>query len=205
MSAGSLSVVQICGVQVHGDLIHSPLFELHTMSEPWPFVAWGMDVIGPIKPATSNGYRFNLVAIDYYTMWVEDKTFKSMTKKAMVDFVHSNIICQFGIPKVIITDSGVNLNSNSMEEVCQQFKITHQKSTPHRPKANGEVEAANKNIKKILRKMGQGFRHWHEQLPFALLGYRTTIRTSVDATPYLLGQEISFVPDEPFVKKACTG
>ncbi|XP_015166286.1 uncharacterized protein [Solanum tuberosum] len=29
-------------------------------------------------------------------------------------------------------------------------------------------------------------RGWHEMLPYALLGYRTTIRTSVGATPYLL-------------------
>ncbi|XP_070020387.1 uncharacterized protein [Nicotiana sylvestris] len=34
--------------------------------------------------------------------------------------------------------------------------------------------------------MVQGFRQWHEKLPFALLGYHTTIRTSVGATPYLL-------------------
>nr|XP_016451046.1 PREDICTED: uncharacterized protein LOC107775782 [Nicotiana tabacum] len=72
------------------------------------------------------------------------------------------------------------------KEVCEQFKIEHHNSTPHRPKANGAVEAANKNIKKILRKMIQGSRQWYEKLPFALLGYRTTVRTSVGATPYLL-------------------
>ncbi|XP_070002281.1 uncharacterized protein [Nicotiana sylvestris] len=64
--------------------------------------------------------------------------------------------------------------------------MTHKNSTPYRPKANGAVEAANKNIKKILRKTIQSSRQWHEQLPFALLGYRTTVHTSVGATPYLL-------------------
>ncbi|XP_070028873.1 uncharacterized protein [Nicotiana sylvestris] len=34
--------------------------------------------------------------------------------------------------------------------------------------------------------MVQGSRQWHEKLPFVLLGYRTTVRTSVVATPYLL-------------------
>ncbi|PHU00075.1 hypothetical protein BC332_29862 [Capsicum chinense] len=34
--------------------------------------------------------------------------------------------------------------------------------------------------------MVQGSRQWHEKLPFALLGYRTTVRTSTGATPYLL-------------------
>ncbi|XP_049381273.1 uncharacterized protein LOC125845787 [Solanum stenotomum] len=29
-------------------------------------------------------------------------------------------------------------------------------------------------------------RGWHETMPYALLGYRTTARTSIRATPYLL-------------------
>ena len=51
---------------------------------------------------------------------------------------------------------------------------------------NGAVEAANKNIKKILRKMIDKYRGWHEVLPYALLGYRTMVRTSISDTPYLL-------------------
>ncbi|XP_070039773.1 uncharacterized protein [Nicotiana tomentosiformis] len=34
--------------------------------------------------------------------------------------------------------------------------------------------------------MVDNYKQWHEKLPFALLGYRTTIRTSTGATPYLL-------------------
>lgn len=172
--------------QIHGDLIHSPPSELHPMVVLWPFVAWRMDVIGPIEPKASNGHRFILFAIDYFTKWIEAITFKTVTKKAVVDFVHSNIICRFGTPRTIITDNAANLNSNLMKEVCEQFKIVHHNSTPYRPKANRAVEAANKNIKKILRKMVQGTRQWHEKLPFALLGYRTIVHTSIGATPYLL-------------------
>ncbi|XP_070013574.1 uncharacterized protein [Nicotiana sylvestris] len=51
---------------------------------------------------------------------------------------------------------------------------------------NGAVEAADKNIKKILRKMVENHKQWHEKLPFALLGYRTTIRMSTGETPYML-------------------
>ena len=73
-----------------------------------------------------------------------------------------------------------------MKKVCEQFKIVHRHSTPYRPKENGDVEAANNNIKKIHRKMVEGSRQWHEKLPFSLMGYRMTVRTSVGATPYLL-------------------
>ncbi|XP_070030867.1 uncharacterized protein [Nicotiana tomentosiformis] len=34
---------------------------------PWSFTAWGMDVVGPLEHAASNGHRFILVAIDNFT------------------------------------------------------------------------------------------------------------------------------------------
>jgi hypothetical protein len=51
---------------------------------------------------------------------------------------------------------------------------------------NGAVEAANKNIKKIVQKMVKTYKDWHDMLPFALHGYRTSIRTSTGATPFSL-------------------
>ncbi|XP_070002673.1 uncharacterized protein [Nicotiana sylvestris] len=156
MEKDCFSFVRKCNqCQVHSDLIHASPLELHPMSALWPFVAWGMDVIGPIEPKAPNEHRFILVAIDYFTKWVEAVTLKAVTKKVVVDFVHSNIICHFGIPKIIITNNAANLNSHLMRE-------------------------------KILRKMIQSSRQWHEKLPFALLEYHTTVRTSVGATPYLL-------------------
>ena len=45
---------------------------------------------------------------------------------------------------------------------------------------------ANKNIKKIIQKMTVSYQDWHEMLPFALLGYQTSVRTSAGATPVSL-------------------
>ncbi|XP_070014383.1 uncharacterized protein [Nicotiana sylvestris] len=57
--------------KVHANMIKVPPNELNATSSPWPFAAWGMDVIGPIEPTTSNGQWFILVVIDYFTKWVE--------------------------------------------------------------------------------------------------------------------------------------
>ena len=73
-----------------------------------------------------------------------------------------------------------------MDQLCQQFKIQHHNSAPYWPKMNGAVEAANKNVKKILSKMTETYKDWHEHLPYALCAYRTSVRTSVGATPYSL-------------------
>ncbi|XP_015054867.1 uncharacterized protein K02A2.6-like [Solanum pennellii] len=112
-----------------------------------------MDVIDLIETSASNGHKFNLVAVDYFTKWVETASSKLVTKKVVADFVSNNLICRFGVPESITSDNSANLNTHYMREICEEFKITHQNSTAHCPQMNGAVEAANKNIKKILRKM----------------------------------------------------
>lgn len=73
-----------------------------------------------------------------------------------------------------------------MEDLCNQFKIKHSNSTLYRPKMNGAVEVGNKNIKKIIEKMTVTYKDCHEMLPFALHGYRMSVRTSTEATPFSL-------------------
>uniref|UniRef100_A0A2N9ICK3 Integrase catalytic domain-containing protein n=1 Tax=Fagus sylvatica TaxID=28930 RepID=A0A2N9ICK3_FAGSY len=107
-------------------------------------------------------------------------------KSQVTRFVKNNIICRYGMPEMLITDNASNLNNRMMDQLCQQFKIQHHNSAPYRPKMNGAVEAANKNVKKILSKMTETYKDWHEHLPYALCAYRTSVRTSVGATPYSL-------------------
>ena len=143
-------------------------------------------MIGEIKPTASNGHRFILVAIDYFTKWVEAASFTFVIKNVVARFIKQNLICWYGIPKRIITNNGTNVNNTMITALCEQFKIQHHNSSPYRPKMNGAVEAANKNIKKIIQKMTVTYKDWHEMLPFSLHGYRTTARTSTGATPYSL-------------------
>jgi len=96
--------------QILGDLIRVAPNELNVTNSPWPFATWVKDVIGPIEPAASNGHRFILVAIDYFTKWVETSSYKFVTKKVVKVFVRNNHICRFGIPESIIVDYGANLN-----------------------------------------------------------------------------------------------
>ncbi|KAL0559086.1 hypothetical protein IC582_003676 [Cucumis melo] len=187
MESDCIKYVRRCHkCQIYADKAHAPASPLHVLTAPWPFSMWGLDVIGPIKPKTSNGHRFILVAIDYFTKWVEAASYKSVTKQAIVKFIRKDIICRYGLPERIITDNGKNLNNKLMEELCNQFKVKHSNSTPYRSKMNGAVEAANKNIKRILEKMSVTYRDWHEMLPFALHGYRISVRTSTGSTPFSL-------------------
>lgn len=73
-----------------------------------------------------------------------------------------------------------------MDALCEIFKIEHHNSSPYRPKMKDIVEAANKNIKKIIQKMVKTYKEWNEMLPFALHGYRTSVHASTGATPFSL-------------------
>ena len=109
-----------------------------------------------------------------------------MTKSVVARFIKKEIICLYGLPERIISDNGLNLNNDMVTEVCTRFKIRHYNSVPYRPKMNGAVEAANKNVKKIIAKATKTYKDWHKKLPFALHAYRTRLRTSNGATPYSL-------------------
>ena len=57
--------------QTYGDVSHLPSMELQEMTSPYPFVVWGIDIIGEIRLKASNGHRYIIVAIDYFSKWVE--------------------------------------------------------------------------------------------------------------------------------------
>ena len=73
-----------------------------------------------------------------------------------------------------------------MDTLVQEYGIQHYRSFAYRPQTNGAVEAAKKNIKRILRNMVDTSRDWSEKLHFALWAYLTSFRTSTGATPYSL-------------------
>ena len=49
-----------------------------------------------------------------------------------------------------------------MKQICEQFKIKHHNSASYCPKMNGTVEAANKNVKKIMTKITNTYKDWHK-------------------------------------------
>ncbi|WRX11880.1 Ribonuclease H domain - like 10 [Theobroma cacao] len=64
---------------IYANRIHAPPAPLHVFTTPCPFSMWGIDVIKLITPKASNGHRFILVAIDYFTKWVEAASYANVT------------------------------------------------------------------------------------------------------------------------------
>jgi hypothetical protein len=67
MKKDAADFVKTCHTcQVQANLIHTHPTSLQNMVTPWPFHTWGLDLIGPINPA-SGGYIWILVATEYFT------------------------------------------------------------------------------------------------------------------------------------------
>jgi len=90
----------------HANLNHVSPSKLYSMTSPWPFSVWGINVIGRIAPKVSNGHKYILVAIDYFTKWMEEASYSVLKAKHVARFLENNIICQFVVSQEIISDNG---------------------------------------------------------------------------------------------------
>ena len=129
------------GSQLYARQPHMPAQELKTIPITWPFVVWGLDMVGPFKTAPG-GYTHLLVAVDKFTKWVEAKPIKNLDGATAANFLWG-IISRFGIPHSIITDNGTNLSQGTVEEYCDQHGIRLDLASVAHPQANGQVERTN--------------------------------------------------------------
>ena len=74
-----------------------------------------------------------------------------------------------------------------MVELAAKLGLSHDSSTPYYPQANGQVEAVNKVLKRMLQRMiGVHKRRWHLILYSALWAYRTSVKNATGFTPFQL-------------------
>ena len=86
--------------------IHQPRGILNQLSSPWPFSQWGLDIVGPFPKAVGNR-KYLLVGIDYFTKWVDVEPLANIKDVDAKRFVWKNIVLQFGVPCVLISDNGL--------------------------------------------------------------------------------------------------
>ena len=91
--------------QRFGNVQRLPAERLTTLAFPRPFTQWGIDIVSPLHRCKGQ-VKFLLVAINYFTKWVEAKALSTITKAEIQSFVWKNIICRFRIPRMIISDNG---------------------------------------------------------------------------------------------------
>jgi hypothetical protein len=163
--------------QFHAKQIHTPAQALLMIPPSWPFVIWGVDILGQF-PKAVGGYRFLFVAIDKFTKWPDATPVVSLTQGAAIAFLKS-IVCRFGVPSHIITNNETQFTSRLFQEYCEGIDTQLCFASVAHPKSNDQVERAHAEILRglktrtydCLKKHGA---NWVNELPSVLWGNRTT-------------------------------
>ena len=120
------------------------------MTAPWPFAQWGLNIIS-LFPTAARQLKFLVVGIYYFTKWVKAKALATITEANVRNFVWKNIICRYGIPRVLVSDNGKQFDNNSFRSFCSELGIKNHYSSPAHPQANGQVEVTNRSLLKIIK------------------------------------------------------
>jgi transposase InsO family protein len=105
----------------------------------------------------------------------------------MIEFVKKHIIYRFGIPQTITTYQGTQFTSSEFRDFAESMGIKLLNSSPYYSQANGQAEASNKIMIKIIqKKIDQKPRRWHLVLNEALWAYRMAPYGATQTSPYEL-------------------
>ena len=138
-------------------------------------------------PIAVRQLKFLIVIIDYFTKLVEAEALATITEKNVRNFVWKNIICRYGIPRVLVSNNGKQFDNDAFRDFCSQLGIKNHNSSPTHPQANGQVEVTNRSLLKIIETRLEGAKGiWPDELPSVLWEYKMTIRTPIWETPFRL-------------------
>jgi hypothetical protein len=157
-----------------------------------------MDLVGPLPVAQGN-CKFAVVAIYYFTKWVEAKALANIKTPTIQKFFWQNIICRFGVPRELTVDNGKQFDCYSFKEYWKTLGTHAKFSSVYHPQSNGAIERANglifSGIKKCLFDQKKG--KWVDELPKVIWSHNTTISRVTGFTPFhlLFGTEV-MTPEE---------
>ena len=88
----------------------------------WPLMRWGIDIIGEL-PAAMGNLCYAVIAVEYFSKWVEAMPLVNVTSKNVQKFLWQNIICRFGIPHEVKVDNDTQFDKGGFKKFCEDLGI----------------------------------------------------------------------------------
>jgi ribonuclease HI len=157
------------------------------IQQTWPLQRWGLDLLGPLPPAQGN-LKYVVVAVEYFSKWIEAKPLATITLVTIQKFFWQNIVCRFGVPKAITVDNGTQFDAENFKDFYDQIDTKIHFASVRHPESNGLVERANgiimTGIMKLIFNQPRG--KWPDELIKVVWSHNTTISRSTGFTPFKL-------------------
>jgi len=148
-----------------------------------PFQRIGVDLIGPIIPASSSGKRYVLTIVDYATRYPEAVALSGISTVEVAEAL-CTVYSRVGIPAHIVHDQCSQFTSEVMRETSCLLSIKNLVNTPYHPQCNGLVERFNGTLKAMLKKLcAERPKDWDRYLESVLFAYREVPQESTGFSP----------------------
>ncbi|GKD85676.1 reverse transcriptase domain-containing protein, partial [Tanacetum coccineum] len=123
----------------------SPRAEEPTTESNSYYVSVAILQAGPLLEGPDK-VKFLIVAVDYFTKWIEAKLVATITGNQIKKFIWDNIVCRVGLPGEIIFDNGKQFKDNPFKDWCEKLCIHHHFASVKHPQTNGLPFGRKKRI-----------------------------------------------------------
>jgi len=131
--------------------------------------------------------KYLVVAIEYFTKWIEAEQVAQITAHKVQHFVWKNSVCRFGIPRRLGSDDGTQFTRQQLGKLCTELGIKQVFASVEHPQTNGQVESANRVLLRGLkRRLDKAKGTWAEEVPRIVWAYHTTPQSTTKETPFSL-------------------
>nr|GEW05065.1 reverse transcriptase domain-containing protein [Tanacetum cinerariifolium] len=186
MHRDARTLIRACqDCQVHKPVLRNPQQKLTSITSPWPFYKWGIDIDGTFLEGPWK-VKFLIVATDYFIKWIKAKPVTTITGNQIKKFVWDNIVCRFGLPGEIISDNGKQFRDDPFKDWCEKLCIRQHFASIKHPQTNGLVERAN-------RSLGEGIKTSNGDTPFSLTYGTEAVIPAEIGMPTLRTTEVDLV------------
>ena len=95
--------------------------------------------MGPL-PRTKTGKRYIILAVDFFTKYIEAVATEEADAQTVSKFIYSDIICRHGVPAEITSDQGTEFCNELNTKLFRTYHVNYICTTTYHPQENGQTE-----------------------------------------------------------------
>ena len=169
--------------------------ELHSI--PIPMKPMAQVCIDLIKLKPSKGYNYVIIAIDYFTKYVEIGALKDKSALSFAMWIFNNIFCHYGVTDIHITNNGMEFVYQISKELYSRCNMAHRNTLPCHPAANGLVARLNRTTTEMMIKGLDQQEDWPDFVQTCAWNIQSNVHKSTNYQPIhlLIGRRPKMPPE----------
>jgi len=140
-------------------------------------------------PPSKNGNNCFLMMLDSNTKFMAVSAMIGQKAKVVESALWSKWFPYFGIPEILISDQGNNMDGTEIRKLCKDLNIKKIRSSVYHPHGNASAERAIGTLKSIMRSIihsrNLDLSDWDVILPEAVLAANNTVNKSTQYSPFM--------------------